>query len=611
MAQPNTVLTYPLNGAKDFAIPFEYLARKFVVVSLIGTTRKTLTLNSDYRFTTRSQVTTAKVWAVADGYDTIEIRRVTSATERLVDFGDGSILRAYDLNTAQVQSLHIAEEARDLTADTIGVNNDGNLDARGRRIVNVGDALADGEAVNLRQQKAWAGSALNQAQIAQQQADISRTQADTSRNYAAQASNSAAQSASSSATSVSAAQDGSVYASRSLASASASAQSSSTAVSAAQDGSVYASRAATSASASATSATAAQQQADRAKTEADKLANFNGLAGAIDSVNAPSITWKGNVNSLPGAGSSTGFYSCNDTEANFGFANANGGDKIRFVRTGDRSVHLYDDANGERAIWTTAGMTLPRTLTVNGEVALNAGLTVAGALTAGTVTSKSGVYARTLFSVKPPSNNAENVHLWFRNTDETERALIYADSSSQLHIRTNAGSGAEAILINSANTVNIQRGLQVQHNPDVQTTFYKNGVGINGSTYGVCQLQLQAPDGSIPALGFHSAGKYAAALLLNTDNNFYTMRNNGASSVLVTGDLLGGQIGGNITAGAIGTFAFMQNLSGTALGPDSVVAGASLKYTSANATSTVTGAGSWRLHGHGNTGGVSVYCRYA
>uniref|UniRef100_A0AAT9S9R9 Tail fiber protein n=1 Tax=Yersinia phage vB_YenP_WW2 TaxID=2973654 RepID=A0AAT9S9R9_9CAUD len=41
-----TVLTYPLDGSnRDFNIPFEYLARKFVVVTLIGVDRKVLTLN--------------------------------------------------------------------------------------------------------------------------------------------------------------------------------------------------------------------------------------------------------------------------------------------------------------------------------------------------------------------------------------------------------------------------------------------------------------------------------------------------------------------------------------------------------------------------------------
>ncbi|UUB18485.1 non-contractile tail fiber protein [Salmonella phage vB_SalS_PC192] len=158
-----TVMTYPLTGAVNFAITFEYLARKFVTVTLIGKDRKELVLNQDYRFTTKTQITTTRTWTAADGYDSIEIRRYTSATDRLVDFADGSILRAYDLNIAQIQTLHVAEEARDLTADTIGVNNDGHLDARGRRIVNVADAKDDFDAVNLNQVKRWDGSALNSA----------------------------------------------------------------------------------------------------------------------------------------------------------------------------------------------------------------------------------------------------------------------------------------------------------------------------------------------------------------------------------------------------------------------------------------------------------------
>lgn len=168
MAAPKTVKTYALNGAqKDFPISFEYLARKFVVVTLIGVNRKELVLNTDFRFSTPTQITTLRAggWGTGDGYTLIEIRRVTSATERLVDFADGSILRAFDLNTSQVQSLHIAEEARDLTADTIGVNNDGNLDARARKIVNLADATDPGDAVNLRMEQQWAGSALNQANL--------------------------------------------------------------------------------------------------------------------------------------------------------------------------------------------------------------------------------------------------------------------------------------------------------------------------------------------------------------------------------------------------------------------------------------------------------------
>lgn len=167
-----TVMTYPLNGSTvDFGITFEYLARKFVSVTLIGKDRKELVFNQDFRFTTKTQITTTRAWSPSDGYTMIEIRRLTSATDRLVDFSDGSILRAYDLNIAQIQTLHVAEEARDLTADTIGVNNDGNLDARGRRIVNLATAVDDSDAISLGQVKGWNESALNSANNARASED--------------------------------------------------------------------------------------------------------------------------------------------------------------------------------------------------------------------------------------------------------------------------------------------------------------------------------------------------------------------------------------------------------------------------------------------------------
>ena len=204
-----TVLTYPLDGSnRDFNIPFEYLARKFVVVTLIGVDRKVLTLNTDYRFATRTTISLTKAWGTADGYTTIELRRVTSTTDRLVDFTDGSILRAYDLNVAQIQTMHVAEEARDLTADTIGVNSDGHLDARGRRIVNLANAVDDRDAVPFGQlrsmnQNSW--QARNEAQGFRNEAEQFRNQAETFKNNAASSASASAQSASESAGSASAA----------------------------------------------------------------------------------------------------------------------------------------------------------------------------------------------------------------------------------------------------------------------------------------------------------------------------------------------------------------------------------------------------------------------
>ncbi len=169
-----TIYTYPLNGTqRDFTIPFEYLARRFVVVTLIGSNRRELTLTADFRFISKTLVQLNKAWGPSDGYERIEIRRNTSATDRLVDFADGSILRAAELNTSQVQTLHVAEEARNMVADTISENSDGDLDARGRRLVNLADALSPDHAVTLRQEQEWAQSTLGNRNAAETAAQLS------------------------------------------------------------------------------------------------------------------------------------------------------------------------------------------------------------------------------------------------------------------------------------------------------------------------------------------------------------------------------------------------------------------------------------------------------
>ena len=278
-----TVLTYPLDGStRDFNIPFEYLARKFVVVTLIGVDRKVLTLNTDYRFVTRTTVSLTKAWGPADGYTTVELRRVTSTTDRLVDFTDGSILRAYDLNVSQLQTMHVAEEARDLTADTIGINNDGDLDARGRRIVNVADAKDPGDAITLGQVSRWNASALNSANAAaasqqaaaasQQAAKSSENNAKTSENNAKTYENNARDWAQKAEDSPVAGAEFSAYHYSRKASKSAAAASTS-------EG-----NAKTSENNAKTSENSAATSAATAIAEAAKLTNMNDFAAAIDSV---------------------------------------------------------------------------------------------------------------------------------------------------------------------------------------------------------------------------------------------------------------------------------------------------------------------------------------
>lgn len=148
----STIIIYEGDGTRtDFTVPFDYLKKSFVTVRLgLGTT---LTggdyddTGSDYYFLDK---TTIRLKVAPASGEPLTIRRYTSATERVVTFKDASILKATDLDTSQVQAFHIAEEGRDILEDSLSVNREGNWDAKGNRIVNVGDAVSDGDAVNLK-----------------------------------------------------------------------------------------------------------------------------------------------------------------------------------------------------------------------------------------------------------------------------------------------------------------------------------------------------------------------------------------------------------------------------------------------------------------------------
>ncbi|MGL5583287.1 MAG: phage tail fiber protein [Cetobacterium sp.] len=281
---PNTIKVYQLTGQTDFTIPFEYLARKFVVLTLLGVDRKVLTLNVDYRFVSKTVVSLTN--PTTAGYDKLEVRRETSATERLVDFHDGSILRAYDLNLSQVQTLHVAEEARDLTADTIGVNDDGDLDARGRKIVNLGAGRrGTTDAANMLQLDEYDKSTLQNRDAA----EAAKFAAEAARD-AAKASQDAARA------SADAAYGNADYAKQLAAQALASQQAAAT-----SEGNAKASEVAAKASEDAakvsegnalTQAQRAQSEADRAKTEADKLQNYNEFAATLESVEGKQPNFK-------------------------------------------------------------------------------------------------------------------------------------------------------------------------------------------------------------------------------------------------------------------------------------------------------------------------------
>lgn len=145
----STIIIYEGDGTKtDFTVPFDYLKKSFVTVRL--GTGHTLTggdygdTGSDYYFLDK---TTIRLKVAPASGEALTIRRHTSATERVVTFKDASILKATDLDTSQVQAFHIAEEGRDILEDSLSVNREGNWDAKGKRIINVGTPEADSDAM--------------------------------------------------------------------------------------------------------------------------------------------------------------------------------------------------------------------------------------------------------------------------------------------------------------------------------------------------------------------------------------------------------------------------------------------------------------------------------
>jgi hypothetical protein len=147
----STIANYQGNGSTtDFNVPFDYLAKKFVKVTVDSLEK----LGGDYGDTTKDYFfvdkTTIRFNTAPTSGAEIIIRRYTSATDRIVSFKDASVLKAKDLDASAIQTIHIAEEGRDIINDALIVDKEGNWDAKGKRIINVGDPIDDNDAITLK-----------------------------------------------------------------------------------------------------------------------------------------------------------------------------------------------------------------------------------------------------------------------------------------------------------------------------------------------------------------------------------------------------------------------------------------------------------------------------
>ncbi len=112
----STITQFP-SGNTQYRIEFDYLARTFIVVTLVNSSNPTmnrvLEVGRDYRFLNPTMI---EMLVDQSGFDIVRIHRQTG-TDLVVDFRNGSVLTASALTNAELQAIHIAEEGRDQTVD--------------------------------------------------------------------------------------------------------------------------------------------------------------------------------------------------------------------------------------------------------------------------------------------------------------------------------------------------------------------------------------------------------------------------------------------------------------------------------------------------------------
>ena len=141
------VLEVFVNGVKLVGSGLNATGDEFTVDT--NATKITIVTDSALAAATGSAVT-----ALAES-DVILIRRVSDRTTKKVDFAPGSIIREADLDNANTQVFHVAQEAMDIALKSIALDLDNkweaSTDSTNRVIKNVADGSANNDAVNMSQ----------------------------------------------------------------------------------------------------------------------------------------------------------------------------------------------------------------------------------------------------------------------------------------------------------------------------------------------------------------------------------------------------------------------------------------------------------------------------
>ncbi len=181
-----TSIVYPgLTGVQStFSIPFEYLARHHVKVTLDG---EPLETGVSFSGSFMLSITPAPV-------GDLRIYRQTPSEGTINDFQDGSVLLADELNASFIQSIFISQEVQ---GDLPGKTPEGNWDMDGLRLSNVGtpvdptDAVTKGYLEDTYHSGVDAGEAAAAAAASAAAAAVSKTAAEAAQTGAQSAKNAA------------------------------------------------------------------------------------------------------------------------------------------------------------------------------------------------------------------------------------------------------------------------------------------------------------------------------------------------------------------------------------------------------------------------------------
>ena len=149
----NSFVRYTGNGStSSYAVPFSYRAQADVTITIDGV--------ATTAFTWDGAGTNITFTSPPANLSSIEIRRTTSQSSRLIDYADGSVLKENDLDTDSTQSFMMGQEAIDDANDRIKLDaTDFHWDANSKRIKNVATPTGTNDSANKAYVDAVAGSA--------------------------------------------------------------------------------------------------------------------------------------------------------------------------------------------------------------------------------------------------------------------------------------------------------------------------------------------------------------------------------------------------------------------------------------------------------------------